>query len=177
LHAKDEAECSRLLRAGLAGDERSYADFLQHAAGHVRGYARRRIVHGGIDPEDIVQETLLAIHLKRHTWRTDAPVAPWLYAIAGHKLKDAFRRKGRRPEVSIPDDFDVAAEEAPEYAREQEIDRALGTLAPSQKAVVASISVEGRSIAETATRLGMTEGAVRVSLHRGLAAIARRFAR
>ena len=124
-----------------------------------------------------MQETLLAIHLKRQTWRQDAPVGPWLYAIAAHKLTDAFRRKGRRPEIALPDDFDVAAEEVQEQASEREIDRALETLAPSQRAVVASISVEGQTIAETAGRLGMTEGAVRVALHRGLAAIARRFAR
>lgn len=177
MDVKEEAECARLLRAGLAGDEKAYAAFLRRVAVHVRGYAHRRIIHGGIDPEDIVQETLLAIHLKRQTWMTDAPVAPWLYAIAGHKLTDAFRRKGRRPEVALPDDFDVAASEPQEHVREQELDRALQTLGSSQRSVVASISVDGRSIAETAVNLGMTEGAVRVALHRGLAAIAKRFAR
>ncbi|SJM35594.1 hypothetical protein BQ8482_810001 [Mesorhizobium delmotii] len=37
----------------------------------VRGFIRRKIVQGGVDPEDVVQETLLAIHVKRHTWRQD----------------------------------------------------------------------------------------------------------
>lgn len=177
MDGRDEAECSRLLRAGLAGDEKAYADFLLRAAGHVRGYARRRIAHGGIDAEDIVQETLLAIHLKRHTWRPDAPVAPWLYAIARYKLTDAFRRVGRRAEVKLADDFDIAADEPQEQASERDIDRALEALAPSQRSVVASISVDGRSITETASNLGMSEGAVRVALHRGLAAIAKRFGR
>lgn len=177
MDSRDEAECSRLFRAALAGDEKAYAEFLYRAAGHVRAYARRRITHGGIDPEDIVQETLLAIHLKRQTWRADAPLAPWIYAIARHKLTDAFRRKGRRPEVELADDFDVAAEEPREQASEREIVRALEVLPPSQRSVVASISVNGRSIAETAGELGMSEGAVRVALHRGLAAIARRFGR
>ena len=57
------------------------------------------------------------------------------------------------------------------------MDRALEKLAPSQKAVVTSVSVQGRSIAETALELGMKEGAVRVALHRGLAAIAAKFGR
>jgi RNA polymerase sigma-70 factor (ECF subfamily) len=43
--------------------------------------------------------------------------------------------------------------------------------------VVSAISVEGHSIGETAARLGMSETAVRVALHRGLAAIARKFGR
>src|SRR5688500_13533786 len=89
------------MRAAIAGDERAYGEFLRHAACLVRGFARRRVERGGIDPEDIVQETLLAIHIKRHTWREDAPVMPWLYAIARYKLVDAFRRRGRRMEIEI----------------------------------------------------------------------------
>ncbi|TIV09319.1 MAG: RNA polymerase subunit sigma, partial [Mesorhizobium sp.] len=77
----DEAELSRLMRSAIAGDERAYADFLRRTAALVRGFIRRRIVQGGVDPEDVVQETLLAIHVKRHTWRQDLAVLPWVYAI------------------------------------------------------------------------------------------------
>ncbi|TIX52670.1 MAG: RNA polymerase subunit sigma, partial [Mesorhizobium sp.] len=87
----NEAELSRLLKAAIAGDETAYAGFLTRTAALVRGFARRKIVQGGVDPEDVVQETLLAIHVKRHTWRQDAPVLPWIYAIARFKLIDAFR--------------------------------------------------------------------------------------
>ncbi|MGO4832952.1 sigma factor-like helix-turn-helix DNA-binding protein, partial [Rhizobiaceae sp. 2RAB30] len=48
---------------------------------------------------------------------------------------------------------------------------------PGQRAVVSAISVEGRSITETARKLGISEVAIRVALHRGLAAIARKFGR
>lgn len=172
----DEAELSRLLRAAIAGDEKAYAGFLHRAAALVRGFARRRTGQGGIDPEDIVQETLLAIHLKRHTWRSDAPVGPWLYAIARFKLIDAYRRVGRTISVDIDAMSDtLAAPEAEDAAAPRDVERALATLAPGQRAVVESISVDGRSITETARRLGMQETAVRVALHRGLAAIARRF--
>ena len=71
MERRDEAELSMLMRAAIAGDEIAYGDFLQRAACLVRSFARRKIVQGGIDPEDIVQETLFAIHLKRHTWRQD----------------------------------------------------------------------------------------------------------
>jgi RNA polymerase sigma-70 factor (ECF subfamily) len=64
------------MRAALAGDERAYREFLRRAASLVRGFARRKITQGGVDPEDVVQETLLALHVKRHTWRTDAAVEP-----------------------------------------------------------------------------------------------------
>ncbi|UCI08854.1 sigma-70 family RNA polymerase sigma factor [Mesorhizobium sp. B1-1-8] len=174
---KDQAELSRLLRAAIAGDERAYADFLHRIAALVRGFVRRKIVQGGVDPEDVVQETLLAIHVKRHTWRVDAPVLPWVYAIARFKLIDAFRRRGRRIEVEIDQIADTFAEPEAETVSERDIGRALDGLPPAQRSVVAAISVDGRSIGETAAKLGVSETAVRVSLHRGLAAIAKRFGR
>lgn len=174
---KDEAELSRLMRVALAGDEKAYADFLHHAAALVRGFVRRRSAVGGIDPEDIVQETLLAIHLKRHTWRQDAPILPWVYAIARFKLIDAFRRHGRRVEINIDAIAETAAEPEAETVSERDLGRVLDSLTPGQRAVVSAISVDGRSIGETATRLGMSETAVRVALHRALTSIAQRFGR
>lgn len=174
---KDEAELSGLLRAAIAGDERAYAQFLHRIAALVRGFVRRKIVQGGVDPEDVVQETLLAIHVKRHTWRADAPVLPWVYAIARFKLIDAFRRRGRRIEVEIDQIAETFAEPETETASERDVARALDGLPPAQRSVVSSISVDGHSIGETAAKLGISETAVRVSLHRGLAAIAKRFGR
>ncbi len=172
-----EAELARLMRAAIAGDERAYEVFLQRTAALVRGFCRSRITHGGIDAEDIVQETLLAVHLKRHTWRQDSPVSPWLYGIARYKLVDAFRRRGRVIEVEIEEIAEIVAIPEADTVSEHEIERVLGSLPAGQRAVVSSISVDGRSIGETAEQLGMKEPAVRVALHRGLAAIARRFGR
>jgi RNA polymerase sigma-70 factor, ECF subfamily len=174
---KDEAELSRLLRAAIAGDERAYADFLHRIAALVRGFARRKVVQGGVDPEDVVQETLLAIHVKRHTWREDAQVLPWVFAIARFKLIDAFRRRGRRIEIEIDEIAETFAEPETETVSERDINRVLDSLPPAQRSVVSAVSVEGRSIGETAAKFGITETAVRVSLHRGLAAIAKRFGR
>ena len=142
----------------------------------MRGLARRKI-EGGVDPEDIVQETLLAVHMKRHTWRCDAPVLPWLTAIARYKLVDAFRRRGRQLDIAVEDMGQIAAEPESETVSDWEVGRILDTLSPGQRSVVAAISIDGRSISETARIFGMTETAVRVALHRGLAAIARRFGR
>lgn len=176
VQGRDDAELANLLTAALAGDEKAYAEFLRKAAALVRAFARRRTQQGGIDAEDIVQETLLAIHLKRHTWRQDAAVKPWLFAIARYKLIDAFRRRGRHIEVDIGDFAEtLPADEDEEKLSERDLGRALDTLAPGQRSVVSAISVDGRSIPETAASLGMNETAVRVALHRGLKAIAKRF--
>ncbi len=177
MNGRDDDELADLLRRAIAGDERAYAVFLEGIAALVRGFARRRIVTGGVDAEDIVQETLLAIHLKRHTWIADAPVLPWVFAIARFKLIDAFRRRGRRIELEIDEIAETFAQPEPDAVSGRDIGTVLDTLAPGQKSVVTAISVEGLSIGETARRLGMNETAVRVSLHRGLSAISKRFGR
>ncbi|AWM29311.1 sigma-70 family RNA polymerase sigma factor [Sinorhizobium fredii] len=177
MNGVDDGDLARLFRAALKGDEEAYGNFLNGAAGLVRAWARRRIVFGGLEAEDIVQETLLAIHVKRHTWRADGPVAPWLYAIAKHKLVDALRRQGRYPRVEISEVEDQLPSPETETLRDWEIGRALQTLTPGQRSVVTAISIEGCTIAEAARSLDMNETAVRVALHRGLAAIAKRFGR
>lgn len=173
----DDSLLAELLRSAIAGDERDYARFLERTAALVRGFARRRTADGGVDPEDIVQETLLAIHLKRHTWIADAPVLPWVYAIARFKIIDAYRRRGRRIEIDVDEVAETLAQPEAERVSDRDVGRALDALAPGQRGVVAAITVEGHSIGETARRLDMTETAVRVALHRGLVAIARKFGR
>jgi RNA polymerase sigma-70 factor (ECF subfamily) len=168
----DEAELARMLRAALSGDEQAYAAFLARVAALVRGVTRRN-AGSGVEVEDVVQETLLAIHLKRHTWRPDAPVRPWVFAIARYKLVDSLRRRGRRVEVDIADYADTLAEPQQDAASPREIERALDRLPPGQRRVVSAVSLEGLSIGEAAAAFGMTETAVRVALHRGLGAISR----
>ncbi|WP_084366670.1 sigma-70 family RNA polymerase sigma factor [Rhizobium sp. RU36D] len=177
MSGQDERELAMLLQAAIGGDEKAYAAFLTRTAALVRGFARRKIVHGGVDPEDVVQETLLAIHTKRHTWMVDAPVLPWIYAIARYKLIDAFRRRGRRVEVEIGEMADLLAQPETETVSERDIGRVLDSLTPGQRSVVSAISLDGHSIGETAEKFGMTETAVRVALHRGLQAIAKTFGR
>ena len=173
----DDTELSGLLRAAIAGDERSYAAFLERIAIVVRNVIRPKIMHRGLDPEDIVQESLLAIHLKRHTWLPESPVLPWVYAIARHKLVDAIRRRGHRVQTGLEGIAEPFVEPDPAPLTGRDVERALDMLSPAQRAVIAAISVEGCSIAEAAKRLGKSETAIRVALHRGLNAISARFGR
>lgn len=171
-----ESEWSQLLRAANAGDAAAYQAFLRQIPPVLRKMVRRSLARAGApeaDSEDIVQEILLAVHLKRQTWIDTAPVAPWLFTIARHKTIDALRRRGRRVEIPV-DDFAetlAAAPSEPDLAGVN-VDRHLSTLPDGQRKVVQKIAVDGKSIAETATALAMTPGAVRVALHRGLARLA-----
>src|SRR3954467_2205739 len=122
--------------------------------------------------EDIVQDILLAVHLKRHTWDVTAPFAPWLFAIARNKLIDALRRRGRRIFVNIDDFAETLPGETPsETASASEVAAQLQSLPSRQRDVLQSIAVDSASIKDTAAKFSMSEGAVRVALHRGLASL------
>ncbi|HEY8009148.1 MAG TPA: sigma-70 family RNA polymerase sigma factor [Methylocella sp.] len=176
---KQEKEWAFLMRAGNAGDADSYRRLLVQLTPVLRATARRGLGAAGMadtDAEDVVQETLLAIHLKRQSWDSEAPFGPWLRAIARHKMIDALRRRGRRINVSIDDFSEVLTDGAAEPDMvAADVGRHLEDLPPGQRNVVRSIAVDGESIGETAARLKMTSGAVRVALHRGLAGLARKF--
>ncbi len=171
-----EAEWSGWMRAGLDGDGQAYRRLLEALAPALRriaGQGLRRAGLGNADVEDVVQEILLAIHLKRHTWLRDQPFSPWLNAIARYKMIDVMRRRGRRGEVPIDDLVEVLADRSePVEASPQELTKLVSRLQGREHDVVAAVSLDGGSIAEAATKLSMTQGAVRVALHRGLKRLA-----
>lgn len=125
-----------------------------------------------------MQETLLAMHLKRDTWDETQPIEPWLRAIARHKLVDHLRRRGYRDHVSIDDQVDcLVAATDPDADARADSRRLLESLPERQRRIVEEISIEGRRAAEVAVRFGMSEGAVRVTLHRALKALAAAYRR
>ena len=170
-----ETNWTMWMRAAVAGDSGAYRRFLHAVAPYIRAIARSRCRRLGIlesEAEDIVQEVLLTIHLKRGTWDPSREIGPWLTAITRNKIIDVFRRRGRRIEVPIDDVLESlqAEEDLPEL-RPRDIDALVGKLTCQQQEIVRSISLGGASIRETAEGLDMTEIAVRVSLHRALKAL------
>jgi RNA polymerase sigma-70 factor, ECF subfamily len=170
-----EDEWTGLMRSAISGDTAAYHRLLKAVAPVLRAAARRGLVRAGqpVDQsEDIVQDILLAVHLKRHTWDVNAPFAPWLFAIARNKLIDSLRRRGRRVFVNI-DDFaeTIPSEPSAETAPASEVAAKLQSLPARQREVLQSIAVDSASIKDTAAKFAISEGAVRVALHRGLASL------
>lgn len=170
--ASQDPDWTEWMRAALAGDSDAYRQFLLSVTPYIRAVARKRCRNVGAadsEAEDIVQEVLLAVHLKRGTWDPSRPISPWINAIIRNKVIDAFRRRGRMTHIPIDDVMDhLQADEQKQDIGAHEIDALLGQLKLAQRDIVQSISINGDSIRETASRLKMSEGAVRVSLHRAL---------
>lgn len=172
-----EQEWANLMRAALKGNETAYRSVLQSLTLFLRTEVRRgfaRYGRGTADVEDVVQDALLAIHLKRQTWRTDEPIGPWVRAIARNKLIDTMRRGGKRINVPIDDIIETLPADPPsEHLNERDAGEILAKLNGRQRDIVQSISINGASIRETAAKFAISEGAVRVALHRGLAALSK----
>ena len=165
------------LLLALAGDNDAYAAFLTRSGIHLRSYFRRRLIAFPNDVEDLVQETLLAVHNRRHTFEPAARLLPWLYAIARYKLIDLLRAQSPRHAVEVPLDDDegfgelLHADASPAECQ-RDLAKLLDTLPDRYRLPIVLVKLEGRSVAETARATGMSEPAVKVGIHRGLKKLA-----
>src|SRR5260221_457188 len=97
-------ELKALMLASLDGNASSYRSLLDRLSSRLRAYYKRKFAgagRGATEAEDLVQEVLLAIHLKRHTYDTGVPFTPWVYTIARYKLIDYLRRTRTAARVPI----------------------------------------------------------------------------
>ncbi len=164
------------MEQSLQGDVRAYEELLMILTMSLRALVRGRARSAGLDAEDVVQEVLLALHLKRGTWQVGTPVAPWVAAIARNKLIDALRRRGQRIEVSLESVIDSLGTDGGNPSDDtRDVEHMLAKLTDRQRDVVRAVSLEGYSAQEAAVRLKMSEVAVRVTLHRSLKSLAALF--
>ncbi len=166
-----ESELRALWLHAQAGDESAYRDVLGRIARLLRTYLRRRMAGRLDDVEDLVQECLLALHLQRASYDPGQPLSAWIYAISRHKLIDFWRRNRRYGDLNdCIDDVDesLLVGEAAETAPHVDLAGLLGELPEAQRVAIELTKLEGLSVAEAAGRIGTTEGAIRVQVHRGL---------
>ncbi len=170
-----EERLRNLLIRGLAGDEAAYHAFLQELSAHLRAFLRKRLASLPDEVEDLVQESLLAVHNQRHTYDAGQPLTAWVHAIAKYKLVDLLRRRAKRELLTDPLDeefgFAAAADTEAADAR-RDLAKLLAQLPDRLRLPIVHMKLEGLSVAEAAKRTGMSESAVKVGVHRGLKALA-----
>jgi RNA polymerase sigma factor (sigma-70 family) len=163
--ARARRRCGRAFRTARRADALS-SRLLRPAAGP----QRRRPRGSGAG-----QDTLLAIHIKRETYDRAKPFTAWAHAIARYKLIDSFRRNRIRRTEPIESAEDLfATEDTEEGAVKLDLDRLMADLPERQRALLEDVKLRGLSNAEAGKKAGMTETAVKVSIHRSLKALARR---
>jgi RNA polymerase sigma-70 factor (ECF subfamily) len=172
-----ERELRALMVAGLEGDAAAHKALLSKLSGHLRGYFKGRLARMGrsaVEAEDLVQEALIAIHTRRHTYDPAQPFTPWAYAIARYKLLDHLRRtKTSVKDMPIEETEElIAHDDLAEVESAFDLQRLLAGISPKMRQAIQSVKLDGLSVSEAAARTGMSESAIKVSVHRGLKALA-----
>ncbi len=173
----NEPELRALMTAVLAGDAAAHRTLLNRLSGHLRAYYKGRLARIGrsaTEAEDLMQEALMAIHTRRHTYDPAEPLTPWVHAIARYKLIDHLRRtRASLADVPIDDVEEVMAQDDHIGVESvYDFQRLLSQLPDKMRRAIQCVKLDGLSVAEAATRCGISESAVKVSVHRGLKALA-----
>src|SRR5450432_1525815 len=145
--------------AGLAGEAGPYRRLLDELSGLLRAYYGRR-VPPGVDAEDLVQETLIAVHTRRATYDPGQPFTAWAYAIARYKLIDALRRGRahlRAPAEAAEALFAPAGTpgSADAAMAARDLDRVMAELPERTQALIREARIDGLSTREAAQKHGM----------------------
>jgi len=173
-----EPELRALMIAGLDGDAAAHRGLLERLSGQLRAYFKghlNRIGRGPVEAEDLVQEALIAIHTRRHTYDRSQLFTPWVYAIARYKFLDYLRRtKVSAADVPIDEAQELAVPDDSAHVESSlDLERLLAEISPKARQSIQYVKLDGLSVSEAAARSGMSESAVKVSVHRGLKALAR----
>jgi RNA polymerase sigma-70 factor (ECF subfamily) len=171
-----ERRWAEAMRTERRGEAVAYECMLKEAAMALRRSLAPRLVRVGFgahEAEDLVQEILIGLHSKRHTWDSARPFLPWLHAISRYKLIDFSRRRRRetrrRVDLSLEEWLEIVESPADEANRSTwEVDRHLAVLPVGQRNIVRAIAVEGASVSHVARSLATSEGVVRMTLHRAI---------
>jgi RNA polymerase sigma-70 factor (ECF subfamily) len=158
-----------------SGDDVAYRQALGLLASRLRGYLKRRLSGLPDEVEDLVQETLLTVHLQRGTYDPSLPVSAWVLAIARHKLVDLWRRRGRRDSLhEAIDDVDeqLLVADPDDGGARRDLERLFEQLPQAQRLAIVLTKLQGLSVAEAAAHTGASQSAIKVQVHRGLRRLA-----
>lgn len=161
-----DSDWAVLMAAALKSDTAAYHTLLTELIPWLRRFYGRRLPPEMVD--DAIQDTLVAIHEKRHTYDPSRPFEPWLTTIARYKWIDRVRVMYRWRTTKLEEAYDA-------YDGENSIvslialDQLLATLKPPQAEAIRLVKLEGLSVKEAAARTGQSSSLIKVNIHRGLA--------
>lgn len=177
-----DAHLAALMVAAQGGDQRAYQALLRGCLPVATITVRRQ----GVPPDrvdDVVQDVLLTIHRARATYDPARPFLPWLRAIAQRRAIDALRSHFRTSAREVFDEDAYLNHPAGTLEADHAIDQsdrarvlraAIETLPPGQRQAVELLALNERSLDEAAGSTGRTKGALKVNLHRAIAALRQR---
>ncbi len=152
------------IRSALSGNKSDYQKLLTNVRGWLIAYYRKRVAEGAV--EDLVQDTLLAVHNKRHTYDPKQPFGPWLAAVARYRLIDFYRANAKHTHVELDEDLEETKTVDPTVS--MDLKKLLQQISPKQAKVIELLKLREMSVQEVSAQTGYSQSAVKVMAHRGL---------
>lgn len=146
------------------GDRAAFTALHDHFAGMVHGIAVARVPHA--DASDLVQDVFLTALQKLSTLEDDLAFGGWLATVARARVARFLR--DRKVHDELPDEPNLAAPDRSGAPDAQRVLAALRKMPEAYAETLAMRLLEGLSGPEIAEQTGLTEGSVRVNLHRGM---------
>jgi RNA polymerase sigma factor (sigma-70 family) len=170
MRMNDKSRWSGWMLAAQQGDGAAYRALLTELQPWLARFFARRLAWSVAD--DLAQETLLALHAKRHTYDPALPFISWIAAIAHYKWVDWVRKQKVRGEIELPEFIPVEAGDGAVHAR-LNIDRLMAALPPGQATALRLVKLEGQSIEAASILCGQSVSLVKVNIHRGMQRMAK----
>lgn len=155
--------------AAQEGDARAYRKLLDELSGWLRRYYARRVAPDMV--EDAVQDVLLAIHEKRHTYDPARAFGPWLAGIARYKWIDRLRRLKTTASEPLDDNIAVA-DHGDRVIAGATTRRLLDRIKPQQAEAIRLVKLDGLSVEEASAASGQSTSLIKINVHRGLKRLA-----
>jgi RNA polymerase sigma factor (sigma-70 family) len=166
----DQDNWGGLMGASQAGHGGAYRRLLEEVRVWLKRYFSRRLPPSLV--EDAVQEVLIAIHNKRHTYDPSRPFQPWLAAIARYKWIDALRMMRHEFTTIQSEDLEIGDQQS-DSMNVVLLEQLMATLKPAQADVIRLVKIQGYSIEEASIRTRQSISLVKVNIHRGLARLSK----
>jgi RNA polymerase sigma-70 factor (ECF subfamily) len=168
--AELEQKLKSLFLSSFEGDDNAYYEFLLTLSGYLRGFFRKRMQANLDQVEDLVQEVLLAIHVKRHTYNKELPISAWIHAISKYKYIDFLRRRRSFVEFDLFDDSSELFGQSDNTAFEskRDINKLLLSLPDALRIPIQLTKLDGYSVKEASKIASISESAIKIGVHRGL---------
>ncbi len=159
-----------LLAACRRGDREAFEEVVRRTHRHVYTQALR-LVGDRLEAEDVAQEAYLRVFRGLAGFRGDAQFETWLYRIVSNAAMSHLRKRRRfgelvRDSLEEPRELPSPVRVAEEAVDRDSLTKALDSLQPSLRVVVIMKDVYGLSCREIGDQIGVSEGAVKVRLHR-----------
>jgi RNA polymerase sigma-70 factor (ECF subfamily) len=168
-----DEEDRALIAAHVAGDADAFTTLVRRHQDRLWAVALRTLGDRE-EAADAVQDALLSAYRSAGGYRGDAKVTTWLHRVVVNACLDRVRRSKVRPTVPMPEDGGPVDPHDQLGDREtaMEIEAALATLPPEQRAALVLVDVQGMPVEDAAAALGVPAGTVKSRCSRGRARLA-----